>query len=92
MAVSTPKTKYKNLILFLYVFIFLHTGVCVSLSVCLYVYMNILKFWGNSLVFWLCLMLVTTAEMKASEVQAGFLACSLQQTLMLQYRDTKKCW
>lgn len=41
--------------------------------VCLCVYRNIPMFWGKSLVFWLCLMLVTIAEMKASEVQGWFL-------------------
>lgn len=51
------------------IYICTHTCVCV----CMYVNMNIHMFWGKSLGFWLCLMLVTTAEMKASEVQGWLL-------------------
>lgn len=32
---------------------------------CVYVYMNICIFWAKSFLFWLCLILLTTADIKA---------------------------
>lgn len=56
----------------MHLYLYTHTHVC--MYVCIY---ERHMFWTKSLVFWLCLILVTTAEMKASEVQGWFLTRSL---------------